>query len=373
MANAFGGPGNRIPHPGPALILSLYSWICIGIIVAAIAVALSRRFLASGCLMIANGAVFVLTLVSPQELNNVYWTGVPAIGAGVAPLVQSELSLWTPNLMDGITTVGLAQGFTSMFVHHDFFHIFGNLLVLWAFGVPFEERIGARKFVAIYLVGGAVGTLAQAYVAPHAELMGASGAIFAILAAFATKFPRQVIRVPVPLGFFMMFFPMPVVVGALVYLGLQVVHLFALGGDTTGSNVGYFAHIGGAIGGVAMALFIRKASGLRNERVAVDLPKLAVFAKDDQTRSVLKHMKDNHDEPEVFQAWLDRFFRTATCPTCTHRIMPASRGHVICTQGHKFDVRIGSPSILMPVDPPAPPPPPSPPPAQPPPSHPPGR
>jgi hypothetical protein len=50
-------------------------------------------------------------------------------------------------------------------------------------------------------------------------------------------------------------------------------------------------------------------------------------------------MQLNHDEPAVFQAWLDRFFATATCPTCRHKVAPRHHGEVVCTQGHRFDVR----------------------------------
>jgi hypothetical protein len=73
--------------------------------------------------------------------------------------------------------------------------------------------------------------------------------------------------------------------------------------------------------------------------VAVDLVALGPFARDTGTSQALAQMKANHDEPQIFQAWLDRFFRTATCPTCQHKVMPRHHGEIVCTQGHRFDVR----------------------------------
>ena len=73
--------------------------------------------------------------------------------------------------------------------------------------------------------------------------------------------------------------------------------------------------------------------------VAVDLGALGPFARDTGTSQALAQMKANHDEPQIFQAWLDRFFRTATCPTCHHKVMPRHHGEIVCTQGHRFDVR----------------------------------
>jgi hypothetical protein len=73
--------------------------------------------------------------------------------------------------------------------------------------------------------------------------------------------------------------------------------------------------------------------------VAVELDALTPFAADPGTTQALAQMRSNHDEPQIFQAWLDRFFRTATCPTCQHKVMPRHHGEIVCTQGHRFDVR----------------------------------
>jgi hypothetical protein len=116
------------------------------------------------------------------------------------------------------------------------------------------------------------------------------------------------------------------------------------------------------VAGALLALLLLRhvhAPGGKEGRVAVDLPKLAPFARDASSRTVLAHMQTNHDEPEVFQAWLDRFFRTATCPTCSQRVTPGARGQVVCPGGHRFDVRrdakTSGPTMGSPPVPPTPP------------------
>jgi membrane associated rhomboid family serine protease len=314
-------------------LLSPLSWVAIAIMVLGLAAALSKRFVATGALMVANGAVFVLSMVAPAATGRF---------ADVTE-VQADLGLFVPSLL-ALEPAGLLQSFTSMFVHADLFHIVGNMIFLWAFGMPFEERIGPRRFVAIYLVSGAVGTLGQVAVdvgtgGPPGFMMGASGAIFGIMCAFAAKYPNQVIAVPVPLLFLFLRFPMRVVFGALLWVGYNIVYAWlAVPGDRTA----YMAHLGGGLGGALMAVvLLRPGVSLPGQKgpIAIDLQALGDFAHDPPTRQVLAHMQQNHDEPDVFQAWLDRFFRTATCPTCKHRVMPRHRGEVVCTQGHTFDVR----------------------------------
>ncbi len=311
--------------------------------VAAVGVALSKKFVATGTLLIANLVVFFIDILSPTTTTSPTWNGLAPFDGSV---LRSELAFYGPNLAH-LHPLGFLQSFTAMFMHGSPLHIIGNSLFLWAFGMPFEERVGARRFIAIYLIGGLAATLVQFALLPDARGLGASGAIAAVMGAFATKYPRLVVPLPVPIFIFMMMLPVPVIVGVGIFLLLQIVDLLVLQGSLTGSGIGYGAHLGGLAAGVLLALlFLRHVSGplgkSREGRVAVDLPKLAPFARDAATKQVLTHMNDNHDEPEVFQAWLDRFFRTATCPTCSHRVMPGTRGQIVCTQGHKFDVRVAA-------------------------------
>lgn len=310
------------------MTFQLVSLLSIVAILATLAVAWSRKFLAAGALAICNVLIFCLTVFGPRFVD----------GAGSISVIHAELALSTPNLT-GDWKLAAIQLVTSMFVHLNFGHLFGNMLVLVLFGLPFEERIGARRFLVVYLLGGLVGALAQvaATWGQPILLMGASGAIFAIIGAFAVSYPNTIVPVPITALIITFFVRMKVWIGAILMGAIQLLLMaFFAGLDGTA----YFAHLGGVAGGMVLgfALVKGKAPAHRSP-VAVDLEALSPFARDAGTASALAQMRSNHDEPQIFQAWLDRFFRTASCPQCSHKVMPRHHGEIVCTQGHRYDVR----------------------------------
>lgn len=311
------------------MILSPLSVVAIGIMLAAVAVGWSRRFLASGALAIANVVVWLMSANSP-------WV---EFHGDAVPLLQAELGLWSPNLSDEMPLAAL-QLFTSLFVHADFMHLLGNLIILLAFALPFEELIGGRRFLVVYLLAGLAGSLAQVAVSWGGGpllLMGASGAIFGIIGAFAASYPNRVVPLPLPLFVVMFFVRMRVWIAAMVFASLQLLYLAFL---SPFDNTAYFAHLGGLGGGILLGwAVVRGNAPAHRSPVAVELDALTPFARDTGTAAALAQMKTNHDEPQIFQAWLDRFFRTASCPTCQHKVMPRHHGEIVCTQGHRFDVR----------------------------------
>jgi len=314
------------------MVLSLVSLAAIAVMLAAIGVAWSRRFLAAGAMALANVVVFLMTAFGPTST----FEGVRM------PTIHAELAAYSPNVAEAPALFAL-QLVTSMFVHADFLHLFGNLIVLLAFALPFEERIGHRRFLAIYLGAGLVGALAQIAVQPAPTLlMGASGAVFGIIGAFAASFPNLIVPLPLPLFIIMFWVRMRVWVGAFAFAALQFV-LLSISTANPLDNTAYFAHLGGLAGGILLGWTLVRGSkdvAARGRRpVAVDLGALSPFARDPGTTQALAQMKTNHDEPQIFQAWLDRFFRTAACPTCGHKVMPRHHGEIVCTQGHRFDVR----------------------------------
>ncbi len=318
--------------------LSVISLVALAIIVGSIAVAWSRRFLAAGSLLIANILVFALTFLGPK-------TGYPCIRFGVPdtctiPTIHAELGLNSVLLRSG-DPQGVLQFLSSMFVHADFFHLLGNVIVLLVFALPFEERIGHRRFLLIYWGTGLVGAGAQ--LAPFWNqdmlLMGASAAIFGIIGAFAASYPNLIVPVPVPVLIIMIFIRMRVWVGGVILGGLQFLYL---GLASPFDNTAYLAHIGGLVAGVFVAMvYLRSRRGEEvAKRVFIDFGALDRFAPDDSTRSALKHMQENRDEPTIFQAWMERFFKSARCPECSHPVMPRANGSVVCTHSHTFDVRV---------------------------------
>jgi membrane associated rhomboid family serine protease len=334
------------------MMLSPVSWIAVAIIAAAILVAWSKRFLASATLAIANVAVAVLTFFGPQRAGAIGAID-PINAVFVRSAIHNELGLYTPNLI-ALHPIGALQLVTNLFVHENLLHILGNMIVLVAFGLPFEERVGHRRFLLIYFAAGLAGSLAETFLSLGSPIlmMGASGAIFGIMGAFATRYPNQVVGVPVPLLFLFIRIPMRVIVGALIYVAYQLFYVLSQATGSATDHTAYGAHFGGLAMGILLALTILPKPGRHGPGqapVAVDLGAFAAFARDPQTQNVLAQMRSNNDEPAVFQAWLDRFFRTATCPTCSHRVMPRHGGQIVCTQGHKFDVRKAAPAAASPA------------------------
>jgi membrane associated rhomboid family serine protease len=149
--------------------------------------------------------------------------------------------------------------FVAMFLHGSWLHIGGNMLYLWIFGNNVEDRLGRIAFVGFYLLGGLAATGLQLAFGPNSAVpnLGASGAIAAILGAYAVMFPRARVYTLV-----IFFFITAVELPALVVLGAWFVLQFfsgvgSLGTDVNG-GVAYWAHVGGFVFGLAAAwLFFR--------------------------------------------------------------------------------------------------------------------
>ena len=147
---------------------------------------------------------------------------------------------------------------TSMFLHGSLLHLGGNMLFLWIFGNNIEDSMGRLTFVVFYLLGGVAALGLQVAIEPNSMIptVGASGAIAAVLGAYARLYPRA--RV-VTLVFIVIIFTI-VTLPALLVLGLwfllQLLPAFSEPVGNTGGGVAYFAHIGGFLFGLlAIKLF----------------------------------------------------------------------------------------------------------------------
>jgi membrane associated rhomboid family serine protease len=143
--------------------------------------------------------------------------------------------------------------FTSMFMHGGFFHLGGNMLYLWIFGNNVEDAMGHPRYVLFYLACGVAAALTEGFLQPDlaVPMLGASGAISGVLAAYVLIFPRARVTVIIPLGILLY----PVKISAFYVVGfwflLQLLNVFtvvpgAMGGTAWG------AHIGGFIAGLAL-------------------------------------------------------------------------------------------------------------------------
>lgn len=137
---------------------------------------------------------------------------------------------------------------TSEFSHVWLLHFFINMYVLASFGPIVENTIGSARFFSFYIVAAVVASLAHAGVSafvmgrPELPALGASGAISGVILLFSLLYPRARILL---FGII----PMPALIGALMFVGLDIIGLIAQfeGG---GLPIGHGAHLGGAVMGV---------------------------------------------------------------------------------------------------------------------------
>lgn len=152
---------------------------------------------------------------------------------------------------------------TALFLHGGWLHLGGNMLFLWVFGDNVEERFGHVRYLLFYILAGVGANLAQVYVMPQSQvpLIGASGAIAAVLGAYVVMYPRARVTVIVPLFFFPLLVPLP----AIVMLGVWFLTQFANGLASITlhaqmlGGVGWWAHIGGFVLGVLLTPLVPKA------------------------------------------------------------------------------------------------------------------
>jgi membrane associated rhomboid family serine protease len=157
--------------------------------------------------------------------------------------------------------------FTSIFLHADIWHLGGNMLFLFVFGDNVEDAFGHVRYLAFYLLSGLAADAAfiwtQSFLGSINDLwvpaIGASGAIAGVLGAYFMLYPRARILSLVFIGW-VLIVPIP----AVLFLGFWFVYqllyaVFAL----VGSEVAYWAHVGGFVAGTFFGLFWRGRRRIR--------------------------------------------------------------------------------------------------------------
>jgi membrane associated rhomboid family serine protease len=213
-------------------------------------------------LIVASSAAFLWELSVAASGGDVALEALVARYGTVPAAVAADLgagNLVTP------ATLGIL---TSMFLHGGWLHLIGNMLFLWIFGNNIEDRLGHPAFLVFYAAGGIAAALAQVAIDPTSTipLIGASGAIAAVLGAYFVFYPGARITSLVFLGFFYQVLNVPAIVVLGYWFLLQLIDGFAsLGADTAQGGVAFFAHIGGFVLGIAAAMVLR-ALGLAGSR-----------------------------------------------------------------------------------------------------------
>ena len=165
---------------------------------------------------------------------------------------------WISGVRDG----SALRLFTALFLHADWAHLLGNLVFLLIFGLPAERSMGPWRFLLLFLLGGAFSNLAAALSigAPDRVIIGASGAVSAVIGAYLALFPRAKLGVVLPLGLFLEFVKAPASLLIGIWALLQVI--FAYIGPAFGA-VAWSAHIAGFLFGILFALVVRAAIARR--------------------------------------------------------------------------------------------------------------
>jgi len=149
------------------------------------------------------------------------------------------------------------QLITSAFLHANFTHLATNMFGLWMFGRSVEDALGSRRFLLLYVASMLTASATQLIVGsilPNGgPTLGASGALFGVLVAFAILFPKRTI--------ILLFPPIPLPAGVFVFL-YALVELFS-GVSGMQPGVAHFAHLGGLVGGIALMQHWRYLSAVR--------------------------------------------------------------------------------------------------------------
>jgi membrane associated rhomboid family serine protease len=155
---------------------------------------------------------------------------------------------------------GLSHGqgyhtlFSSMFLHGGWMHLIGNMLFLWIFGDNLEDELGHVKFLAFYIACGLGAGLAHVLAAPYSAVptVGASGAIAGVMGGYLLLFPRARVDILLILIVYFRVFSIPAWIVLMVWLGMQF--FGGLGADPDTGGVAYWAHSGGFLIGLVLAV-----------------------------------------------------------------------------------------------------------------------
>lgn len=176
-------------------------------------------------LLIINGLVFVAqnTPITSYFLDNYF---------ALFPIGSGNFYPW--------------QLVSYMFMHGNLSHIFFNLIALWMFGLPLEQRWGTSRFLIYYFITGIGAGLLQLLVS-NSIIIGASGGVYGILLAFGMTYPDKYI--------YMLFPPIPMKAKYFVVLFGVIELVSGLGGLSSG--IAHFAHLGGMVFGFLLLKYWR--------------------------------------------------------------------------------------------------------------------
>ncbi len=162
----------------------------------------------------------------------------------------------------GDDAIAVPEAYTLVsyqFFHGDIMHLIGNMIFLWVFGDNVEDAVGHIKFLFFYILCGVIAALVHSWIVADTAmagvpLIGASGAVAGVIAAYLMLHPRVRVWV-LALKF------IPLQISAAIVLGLWVVTqvVMVLAPEIGGPNpTAWWAHIGGLLAGAVLIVFFRR-------------------------------------------------------------------------------------------------------------------
>jgi membrane associated rhomboid family serine protease len=204
------------------------------------------------------GGFPLATLVIIALTGYVFWLEFSAAD------VEAFISQWAliPAKVNFVNVNTLIPFVTAMFLHAGFLHILSNLWFFWVYGPNVEALLGKIKYILFYLGGGVIANIAQYLTMPTGDIpvVGASGAIAAVLGFYLVKFPHHRIVTLVPFVFLFTTVSLPAVLVLFIWFLTQLLNGTADLSVATAASAGvaWWAHIGGFLFGMFIALFTKK-------------------------------------------------------------------------------------------------------------------
>lgn len=196
-------------------------------------------------LIAANVVIWLVTGFASPDLAK-----AATVGLGYIPAVAFDHAILPPELElipEPLTYVSYA------FLHASFWHLAGNMIFLWVFGDNVEDAMGHVRFLIFYIACAAFGALCHGLLSTESQapLIGASGAISGVVAAYLVLHPRVKVWV---LVFFRVPLPLPAFIPLLLWIGQQFFMLVI----STDSDVSWGAHVGGILAGAVLVLLLKR-------------------------------------------------------------------------------------------------------------------
>lgn len=211
-----------------------------------------RRFpIVNVTLIILNVVVFFFELQLGERIEKLFF---------LFGLIPAEVT--TALATNSFSIAILLTFFTSLFLHGGWMHLLGNMLYLWVFGDNVEDKLGHFRYLIFYILSGIGASLLHVFIDPLSTIptIGASGAIAGVLGAYMLLFPRARVITVIPIFIFLQVAELPAFLLIAFWFVIQFFNgLLSLGFQTAGmGGVAWWAHIGGFVVGIILAIPLRK-------------------------------------------------------------------------------------------------------------------